>query len=378
MPRKKFIPFPDVTFETEKLFPLQNFEFPSVFDILSKSDEEIVGHYQSHNLVHSHCPNKVCSRYNSKLVLEFGNANSRGYLKCSICKETYSSRPAVFENLNGDHKFLYAHLYAFSLELNLSQTQNFLGTGKVNGHKARDFRKRMQCVIIKALEVENVQLGGGVSNPVAVDEMQKGRRRVGNGAQKGHATRVHGDAFGACDNDRYRFNMQSKEHPGAPRFEQIENDFQSWLRPDSLVYSDGAKAYIKFQDTYPELVKYLVQLNHSVGQWRKRVVIEGKKTNATTNKIDGAWSHLRRFFSSHMVNQNDSFRYIKEFEFFFGSWAKSQNSFERLLHYMQVGYDPDMITGPDLADPWADISKSNILCSMLLFYSKMPHRFTPF
>jgi len=124
--------------------------------------------------------------------------------------------------------------------------------------------------------------------------------------------------------------------------------------------TDGAKCYITFQEKYPQLVPYLMQLNHSVGEWARRVTLEGKKMTATTNKIDGAWSHLRRFFSNHNVSQADAFRYLKEFEFFFGQWAKSQNSFERMLYYMQLDFEIKNIKGPELADAWVDYSKSNI------------------
>lgn len=276
MPRSKYVPYPESnSFDRNKIFPLKDYDQPSIFDILAKSDEEILKHYQRHNLVHQFCPNKMCKKYCSELCLDYSQ-NKAGTLKCMVCQETYPSRPQAFANLGGDHKFLYASLYAFSLELNLSQTTKLLGISK-NGDKAREFRKRMQNVIIKGLDTEDVQLGGGVENPVPVDEMQKGRRRKGNGKQSGHPTRVHGDVFGACDNTRYRFTMQSKESPGPPRVEQFETDLKAWLKPDSVLYGDGAKAYMTFQDKYPELVKYLVRLNHSIGQWTKKVTVEGRK-----------------------------------------------------------------------------------------------------
>ena len=112
---------------------------------------------------------------------------------------------------------IYMQLYSFCLRLNHQQAVNFLGSGKENGHKVRNFRKRAQSVIIMGLETENKKLGGGVSNPVATDEMQKGVRRSGNGKQKSKPTRVHGDVQGACDKDRYRFEMTSKESPGPPQ-----------------------------------------------------------------------------------------------------------------------------------------------------------------
>ena len=357
MVRRKYVPYPLPNFDKEKVFDINDFPFPSIFDILYKSDSEIIEHYQNHNLVHKFCPHKKCCAFEKPLVLSY-RCNKKGSLACPICKEEYPSRPSAFQNLSGDHKTLFTELYAFSLQLNADQSKKLLGTGK---DKNRDFRKRMHSVIITALEKEDVQLGGGVCNPVAVDEMQKGRRRVGNGKQGGHATTVHGDVFGACDNERYRFTMQAKPNSGPPRFEQIEDDFKNWLLPESLVYSDGAKAYIKFQDQYPHLVQYLVQLNHSVGQWTKKVKVEGKNKKATTNKIDGSWSHLRRFFSNHMVSQANAFRYLKEFEFFFGTWSKNQNSFERLLYCMQLQFDINNIEGPELLESWKDRSKGNIL-----------------
>ena len=61
-----------------------------------------------------------------------------------------------------------------------------------------------------------------------------------------------------------------------------------------------------------------------------------------------------------MVSQSDSFRYLKEFEFFYGTWAKSQNSMDRILHFMNLELDLENVHGPVLAKPWKDLSNSNI------------------
>ena len=362
MPRVKRFEYPTIIYDSSKHFPLSDFPQLSIFDIFSKTEFEIISHYQSHNLVFTFCPNKVCSRHNNKL-----NLSKTSRLVCPTCNETYPSRPKVFKNLKGTHQFLYAQLFSFCLGHNEQQTLNFLGIHSAGNKKIRDFKKRIQSVIISGLETEDIKLGGGVDNPVITDEMQKGRRRKGNGKQKSHPTIVHGDVVGACDNNRYRFTMTSKEHPGPPRLEQIENQLLSWILPDSTLFTDGAKCYITFQDKHPELVSYLVQLNHSEGEWVRRVTIEGKKVKASTNKIDGSWSHLRRFFSNHMVHQKDSFRYLKEFEFFFGTWARAQNSMDRILHFMQLHLDLSNLEGPPLAKPWKDLSKSKIFSTSQLF-----------
>ena len=363
MPRKKVLKqYPKVEFDKSKEFPISDFSFSSGFDIYQKSESEIVLHYQEHQLVHKFCPNTICQRYPTELILikQKEKRQIKWYLQCPVCKERFPCRPKTLKNLWGGPKMIYMQLYTFCLRLDHQQAVNFLGCGKQSGHKVRHFRKRAQSVIIMGLETENKKLGGGVSNPVITDEMQKGVRRSGNGKQKSKPTRVHGDVQGACDNDRYRFEITSKESRGPPRFEQIDDNLVNWLLPDSTVMTDGAKCYITFQEKYPQLVPYLMQLNHSVGEWARRVTLEGKKMTATTNKIDGAWSHLRRFFSNHNVSQADAFRYLKEFEFFFGQWAKSQNSFERMLYYMQLDFEIKNIKGPELADAWVDYSKSNI------------------
>lgn len=357
MPRSIISEYPLVNFVKSKTFPLSDYPYLSIFDVLAKSDHEIINHYQSHNLVYKFCPKKICQRYENELIL----LSPSLLLCCPVCHDSYPSRPKALKGLHGDHKMVYTQLYSLCLEHNQEQTANILGIHSQNQTKIRNFRKRIQSVIISGLNLENVKLGGGVDNPVVTDEMQKGRRRKGNGNQKSHPTIVHGDVVGACDNTRFRFSMTSKSHPGPPRLEQIESKLVEWVLPDSTFFTDGAKCYITFQDKYPEIIIYLVQLNHSVGEWARRVTIEGKKLTATTNKIDGSWAHLRRFFSNHMVNQKDSFRYLKEFEFFYGKWAKSQNPMDRILHYMNTNLDLNNIKGPELAKPWKDLSKSNII-----------------
>lgn len=364
MPRSKYKEYPSVPYDRTKTFSLEDYPSLCIFDIMSKTDSQIIEHYQSHNLVYTYCPNSVCCRYDNKLIL----ISPLCQLKCQICHETYPSRPKLFTGLQGNHKLLYCQLFSFCLGHNQEQTAALLGFDTTNNAKIRNFRKRIQSVIISGLKAEDIKLGGGVENPVITDEMQKGRRRKGNGKQRSHPTVVHGDVVGACDNNRFRFTMTSKSHPGPPRLEQIENTLVQWILPDSTLWTDGAKCYITFQDTYPEKVSYLVQLNHSVGEWVRRVTIEGKKVNASTNKIDGSWAHLRRFFSSHMVHQKDSFRYLKEFEFFYGAWTKSQNHMDRILHYMNVKLDLKNVIGPELAVPWKDLSHSNISFSKHFTY----------
>ena len=355
MPRKVILQYPESHFDKNKEFPLQLFPFPSASEICSLTDSQIISKYQEHNLIHTFCPKKKCQNYNCKLVLDFSRSTG-GNLKCPVCFDAFPSRPRALKNLKGNHNFLFQQLYSFCLDHNVRQSLHFLGLGDSNISKIQYFRKRVQSVIIKGLKVENKKLGGGVSNPVMTDELQKGRRRKGNGDQKGHPTIVHGDCVGACDNFRYRFTMVPKKHPGPPRFEQIEEPLRGFLLPNSTVITDGAKAYIKFQDAYPELVTYLIQLNHSGGEWTRRVTVEGERMIASTNKIDGSWSHVRRFWQNHMVSQKDSFRYLKQFEFGFGAWAKAQNSIERILNYMQLDFDISNINGVQLATRWKDLS----------------------
>ena len=199
-------------------------------------------------------------------------------------------------------------------------------------------------------------MGGSPDNPVSTDGMQKSRKRKG---VHGHPTCVHGEVNGSCDSNRYKFDFVPKKTSGPPRMEYIEDSLVSHLKPGSFLWADGAKLYNKFQTLYPHLVPYLAQLNHSVGQLRKFVNFDGIKISVHTNRIDGAWAHLRRFFNNHMVSQKDAFRYLKMFEFFFGSWAKSQNPLERLLHFMRLPVDLPNIVGPPLPKPWKDRSKSN-------------------
>ena len=139
--------------------------------------------------------------------------------------------------------------------------------------------------------------------------MQKGRRAKNPGQHdgKGHHTAVHGDVIGACDKEFYRFDFVPKNKPGQTSLEAIEPLCENWIKEGSVLFADGAKAYLAAQKKHPDKIVYLVQLNHSKGEWIRWVRIETKRMKATTNKIDGAWAHLRRFFCNHMVKQSNSF-----------------------------------------------------------------------
>ena len=121
---------------------------------------------------------------------------------------------------------------------------------------------------------------------------------------------------------------------------------------------DGASVYKTLQDRHPDMLPLLARVDHSK-QFVEKVRINGKLTKIHTQKADGSFAHVRRMFSNHMVQQNDAKRYAKEFEFFFGKWSKTQNFLERFMHYMTLPFDINVLEGPPMKKPWADVSSSN-------------------
>ena len=343
--------YPKTTVLGGREFSRKEFHYPSLEEIYTLSNEDIFIIFQDFNLVFKFCPSKICACQKNILVL----SKTGTYSICKVCGERFCCRPEVFQNLQGDLKYFYRCLYLFSQGLNVNNFIDCIGTSE---GRVRLFRKRVQSVIISGLENDDVKLGGGIDNIVQTDEMQKGRKRKGNGKQTGHPTVVHGDVVGICDSEKYKFHFCAKSSPGPPTLDEVEPLLSSTLKPGSILFCDGAKAYQKFQDEHPSLVEFLVQLNHSTGEWTRKITLKGKEIVASTNKIDGAWAHVRRFFSKHSVSQKDSFRYLKEFEFFFGPWARAQNPLCRLLYYMQLPVNFENIKGPDLPPKWFDISNA--------------------
>ena len=91
MPRKKVIKYPESSFDKEKEFPLTEHPCLTIFQCLAKSDEGIIAHYQSHELVHKFCPNKKCvwtqavfSKTISTAVTEAGCE-----IRCSVRKSEH-------------------------------------------------------------------------------------------------------------------------------------------------------------------------------------------------------------------------------------------------------------------------------------------------
>ena len=62
------------------------------------------------------------------------------------------------------------------------------------------FRITCECWGQKA---DNIKMGGGVENYSNLDDVQKGCRRKGNGAQPSKPTMVQGAYHAVCDNDHY-------------------------------------------------------------------------------------------------------------------------------------------------------------------------------
>ena len=74
------------------------------------------------------------------------------------------------------------------------------------------FRKRMQAVIISGLRADDFKLVGTLHDPINTDDMQKGRKRKGNGAQPSHPTMVQGAVNGICDATHYRYGNFPSKH----------------------------------------------------------------------------------------------------------------------------------------------------------------------
>ena len=120
---------------------------------------------------------------------------------------------------------------------------------------------------------------------------------------------------------------------------------------------DFSSQYPIIQDRNPELITQLGRLKHSK-EFVHKIYVDDELINMNTNRLDGSFAFLRKFWNKHMVSQLNTYRYTKEFEFRYGTWSKSQNALERLLHYMRIPFDISVIKGPELAEPWFDISNS--------------------
>ena len=92
-------------YDKNKEFLRNNFPMPSARDITTKTEVDIVAHFQSHNLIHTCCPQKLCSRYNIELHLTFEH-NKRGELKCRLCQNFFLCRPRALRDVEGDLSFV--------------------------------------------------------------------------------------------------------------------------------------------------------------------------------------------------------------------------------------------------------------------------------
>ena len=116
------------------------------------------------------------------------------------------------------------------------------------------------------------------------------------------------------------FETQSKSHNGPPKYGEI-TDLVNALDPHSghTLVVDGAESYKNFQDDHADWIEEIVPLKHIPGQrlvpdhanpgqtkevkgqyyFSKKVELKGRMKKVSSNRIEGSFSHLKRYHRNH-------------------------------------------------------------------------------
>ena len=196
-----------------------------------------------------------------------------------------------------------------------SRAEAMLGLGaKTTAAWAERFRICVMNWEAKHSEKEDF---GGKDLEVEADECEVGRKRKG---LHGRDSDVKGDFRGLFERHSGRLLVEAYEKTrkddderrfGPPRVEDVRPLVER-LRPGSLLFTDGARAYTS---VCKELGIFNSQVDHSIGEFARRQTIRRKLRVVSTLGIVGARGNLKNFLRARggcALGQLDSS--VKEFQ----------------------------------------------------------------
>ena len=109
MPRVVLPNYPQVKY-TFQDFSNDESELGDYFHYCNAREKTIVQLWQKWNLIHSHCPEKLCTRSGHECVYN----KRHDTVQCVYCKTEYPSRPLALKDLEGTHQDLFTRVYYFA------------------------------------------------------------------------------------------------------------------------------------------------------------------------------------------------------------------------------------------------------------------------
>jgi len=153
------------------------------------------------------------------------------------------------------------------------------------------------CVMNWEAKHSEQEAFGGKDLEVEADECEVGRKRKG---LHGRDSDVKGDFRGLFERRSGRLLVEAYEKVkkdederrfGPPSVGDVRPLVER-LRPGSLLFTDGARAYIS---VCKELGVFNSQVDHNKGEFSRRETIRGKLRVVSTQAIDGTWGNLKNF-----------------------------------------------------------------------------------
>jgi len=198
------------------------------------------------------------------------------------------------------------------------------------------------CVM--AAEEASHQPVGGRDIEVECDETEIGRRQKGI---HGHKKIVKGDVWGAVERDTGRVILEIYDKMkvqevverrfGPPRADELEDLCREHIKPKTVLFTDGARAY----EVIAKKVGYLHDyVDHSSGVYSKKATVGGQLRSVHTNTIDGLWGRLHCWWNNRGgVMEHLHYEVLKEFQ-----WRQNlgdRDPFLALLEAIKEGHFPN-------------------------------------
>ena len=207
-------------------------------------------------------------------------------------------------------------LYLWAHDCAGMRAEEMLGLGKMTVAELS-----MRCRLCVAEEqAANVLSLGGKDIEVEMDEAELGRKPKG---LHGHQKCVKADVMGIYDRssglvvlDTYE-KVKSDEYDldrrfGPPRYEDVEGMAAEYIAEDSILFTDGAKAYEKLAKERGWAHAYV---DHQEGEFSRDQRIRSKLRKVSTQYIDGVWGNFKTWYNArHGVQKDHIWSVVKEWQ----------------------------------------------------------------
>ena len=164
---------------------------------------------------------------------------------------------------------------------------------------------------------------GGNDFIVEADEVCLGHVQKQLPHEEPHAKQyqvIHGEWWGAITRGENRMVLEelpNKKRLGAASAADVIPRVRKWIKPNTILMTDGLKAYRDINEESEYKKKNVKQryVRHGKKEWLRKVEVDGKDYVAGTQCIDGFWGNLKQKLHVLRGVEHDHLpAYVREFQ----------------------------------------------------------------